>query len=257
MIHFRFILFAMSLVLGGLMSTSYAILPNVTLIADPQVLKIPIHDNHEPLVDLTKQTDIAYGPSPEIPNNKDYTFLRKTVYEQLKKASTHLPHGVHFCLYEGYRSLSLQEMLFNEHYAHIRAHHPDWSQEELFNETTKLVSPVVNQDQSKNIPPHSTGGAIDVYLIDDQGQPLDMGIHPKDWMQDKDGTLSFTDSKVISQAAKTNRALMSQVLEQVGFVNYPTEYWHWSYGDRYWAFVKKEPFALYGVSEPNSPNRNR
>ena len=38
---------------------------------------------------------------------------------------------------------------------------------------------------------------------------------------------------------------MSHALVNVGFVNYPTEYWHWSYGDKYWAFIKKQPFAIY------------
>ena len=108
------------------------------------------------------------------------------------------------------------------------------------------MSPVTNQDGSKNIPPHSTGAAIDVYLVDDHGKPLDMGIHPKDWMKDKDGRLSLTNSKIISDEATSNRQIMSHVLSKVGFVNYPTEYWHWSYGDKYWAFVKQQPFAIYG-----------
>jgi len=42
--------------IGVIMSSLYAVPPNVTLIADPAVLKIPIHDSHEELVDLTKQT---------------------------------------------------------------------------------------------------------------------------------------------------------------------------------------------------------
>ncbi len=31
-----------------------------------------------------------------------------------------------------------------------------------------------------------------------------------------------------------------------GLVNYPTEWWHWSYGDRYWALVTGAPHAPYG-----------
>jgi hypothetical protein len=38
------------------MSSCYAVMPNVTLIADRVVIKIPIHENGEPLVDFTKQT---------------------------------------------------------------------------------------------------------------------------------------------------------------------------------------------------------
>jgi D-alanyl-D-alanine dipeptidase len=29
-------------------------------------------------------------------------------------------------------------------------------------------------------------------------------------------------------------------------VNYPTEWWHWSHGDRYWAFVTGADAAFYG-----------
>lgn len=233
------------------MSTAYATIPNLTLISDPKVLQIPIHENHEPFVDISLQKIVAYGPSPEIPDNTNYIYMRKTVYEKLQEAQHQLPKGMHFCLYEGYRSISLQKMLFEQQYKKVKTSHADWSLTDLFNETTKLVSPVTNPDGSKNIPPHSTGGAIDVYLIDDDGNPLDMGIHPKDWMHDKEGALSLTSSELISPLAKDNRTIMSKALQAAGFVNYPTEYWHWSYGDRYWAYAKQQPFAIYGSSTPN------
>jgi D-alanyl-D-alanine dipeptidase len=217
----------------------------IILIADPKILAIPITDQHEPMVDLKCQTDILYGPSPEIPNNTDYTKLRKSVYEKLKQAQALLPNGYRFCLYEGYRSLSLQKMLFDTRVNKIKNQHPNWSEKAIFLETTKLVSPVINLDGSTNIPPHSTGAAVDVYLIDDRGKPIEMGIHPKDWMEDDDGSLSLTLSNIISAEAQKNRKLMSQVLLAVGFVNYPTEYWHWSYGDRYWAYHKKQANAIY------------
>jgi D-alanyl-D-alanine dipeptidase len=167
------------------------------------------------------------------------------VYDKLVAAQALLPDGLRFCLYEGYRSLGLQEKLFTTHYADMKKLHPAWTQDEIFIETTKLVSPVTNIDGSKNIPPHSTGAAIDVYLLDANGNAVDMGIHPKDWLQDHDGSLSLTDSKKISAVAQRNRDIMSQALTAVGFVNYPTEYWHWSYGDRYWAYQQQQDHALF------------
>lgn len=199
------------------------------------------------MVDLKTNSDIFYGISPEIPNNTDYTKLRKTAYDKLKYSQGLLPNGLRFCLYEGYRSIALQKTLFDHRYQKIKTLHPEWPHEEIFHETTRLVSPVINLDGSDNVPPHSTGGAFDVYLIDEQGLPVDMGIHPKDWMQDDDGSLSLTASQDISEEAKENRSIMCEVLAAVGFVNYPTEYWHWSYGDRYWAYYLKEPHALYGT----------
>ena len=32
-----------------------------------------------------------------------------------------------------------------------------------------------------------------------------------------------------------------------GFVNYPTEWWHWSYGDRYWALQSGQRVARYAT----------
>ncbi|NUT29743.1 MAG: dipeptidase, partial [Streptomyces sp.] len=32
-------------------------------------------------------------------------------------------------------------------------------------------------------------------------------------------------------------------------INYGTEWWHWSYGDRYWALQTRQPAALYGPAE--------
>ena len=218
----------------------------MTLIADPSVTSIPVIENHEKFYDLKKQKIIFLGPSPEIPNNQNYTFLRITVYQKLVEASHSLPHGIHFCLYEGLRSLSLQNQLFEAQYLRVKKQHPSWSPQQLFKETTRLVSPVINLDGSDNIPPHSTGGAFDIYLVDEKGHPLDMGIHPKDWIKDKDGKLSQTHSPWISKKAKKNRAIMIKALEKVGFINYPTEYWHWSYGDKYWAYVLNKPNAIYG-----------
>lgn len=219
----------------------------ILLIASQKILTVPIFENQDPLVDLLSQSKILFGESPEIPNNTDYTKMRKTVYEKLIQAQRKLPDGLRFCLYEAYRSLKLQEMLFNNRFSQIKSSHANWSESEIFLETIKMISPVINQDGSKNIPPHSTGGAIDVYLVDESGKPVDMGIHPKDWMQDLDGELSKTESDVISTRAQMNRKVMSAVLLEQGFVNYPTEYWHWSYGDRYWAYFQKNPRAIYGA----------
>ncbi|KTD44794.1 M15 family metallopeptidase [Legionella parisiensis] len=223
----------------------YIELDPILLIADPKIVTIPVIDNHEPMIDLVGLQEISYGPSPEIPNNTDYTKMRQSVYEKLKQAQLLLPKGLRFCLYESYRSLTLQKSLFDIRYEKVKNKHPGWSPEQIFTETTRMVSPVINQDGSPNIPPHSTGAAIDVYLIDEQGEAIEMGIHPKDWMQDLDGSLSLSDSEIITEEAKKNRKIMSHVLEAVGFINYRNEYWHWSYGDRYWAYYKQKPYAFY------------
>lgn len=219
----------------------------IVFITDKRVLAIPVKECKEPWVNLQEQSVIEIGPSPEIPNNTDYFYMRNKVYEKLVQAQTKLPSGLRFCLYEAYRSLELQKILYDGRYAKVKHAHPDWSHEDLHVETTRLVSPVVELDGTPNIPPHATGAAVDVYLLDENGDAIDMGMHPKDWQDDVDGSLSVTHSDAISETAQKNRDIMSKVLSEVGFVNYPTEFWHWSYGDRYWAYHTQQPYALYGM----------
>lgn len=217
----------------------------IVLIADPKVLAIPVRENHEALIDLRDQTAIVFGPPPIAPNNMDYTKVRKTIYDKLIEAQNKLPDGFRFCLYEGYRNLNLQQKIFQDRYNSLREENPSLSHEEIFIESTKFVSPVINLDGSVNIPPHATGAAVDVYLLDKNGKVVDMGIHLDDTYHDLAGTYCKTDSDAISEQAKKYRHMMSNVLLAVGFVNYPTEYWHWSYGDRYWAYQTHQPFAIY------------
>lgn len=218
---------------------------NITLLADPAVLAIPIHENHEPLMDLTQQKEIAYDRSAFDVNNPHYTKIRKSVYEKLKQAQMTLPKGFKFCVYQGYRSSVMQQQIFQERYKALSKANPKMTHEQIFTEATKFASPIINLDGTPNIPPHSTGGAIDVYLIDETGKAVDMGIRLDEAHKDLEGSYSKTDSQVISEQAKEYRKIMSKALKAVGFVNYPTEYWHWSYGDRYWAYQTQHKYALY------------
>ena len=61
--------------------------------------------------------------------------------------------------------------------------------------------------------------------------------------EDSNGACYFEAS--VSVEARSNRTVMAKALG-VGLVNYPTEWWHWSYGDRYWATATGAPAAIYG-----------
>jgi len=215
----------------------------IILISDIRICSVPIIENDESIVDLCKQNSISYFVRQDF--NPDYTKIRKTIYNKLIIAQNNLPKHLRLCLYEGYRNLKKQNSMFKTRFKQNRMLYKDWSFEEVFYETVKLVSPVFNIDGTLNVPPHSTGGAIDFYLIDYTGNHVDMGIHPEDAALDNDGSIILTNSQLISDTAKKNRELMNDVMISAGFVNYLTEYWHWSYGDRYWAYHKGEDHAIY------------
>jgi D-alanyl-D-alanine dipeptidase len=125
-----------------------------------------------------------------------------------------LPAGLRFLVVEGYRPPGLQRRYFENYAARLRAEQPGWSAEQIRSAASRFVSP-------PEIAPHSAGAAVDLTLADAEGREL------------------------ISQQARTHRAILGRALMTEGFVNYPTEWWHWSFGDRYWALITGAGNACY------------
>jgi D-alanyl-D-alanine dipeptidase len=93
--------------------------------------------------------------------------------------------------------------------------------------------------------PHVAGAAVDLTLVDSGGRELDFGT-PVDATPEQSGGACYFDAPQAGRRARANRELLAQVLRGAGLVNYPTEWWHWSYGDRYWALMTGAATAVYG-----------
>jgi len=102
-------------------------------------------------------------------------------------------------------------------------------------------------------PPHSTGAAIDVTLVDAAGQPVDMGgaidelsprSHPNYYASSDDPEQGHYHQQ---------RQLLHDVMVGAGFLRHPNEWWHFSYGDQMWAWLTNErlsqpsTIACYGA----------
>jgi zinc D-Ala-D-Ala dipeptidase len=61
-----------------------------------------------------------------------------------------------------------------------------------------------------------------------------------------------TFSENTTDIQRKNRLILLKAATQVGFVNYGFEWWHYSYGDKMWAFVKGKKEAIYGSVVPKS-----
>lgn len=90
-------------------------------------------------------------------------------------------------------------------------------------------------------PELSTGASFYVTLIDNQGTEVNMG-RKAHFLNNHE-----KQSEFLSEEAKFNRNLLNAVLSKVGFVNYPTQWWHWSYGDKYWCARTGANNAIYGI----------
>ncbi len=210
----------------------------IILISDPRVLEIPINEIGDPLVDLHDYPEIAID-NRKAKDSDSYFLVRKTIAEKLIEISQNLIDDLRLLVIEGYRPLSLQTKYFTRYSRELEIAHPDWDKEKIHNEVSKFVAP------PDIILPHSTGGAVDLTLVKDDGTELDMGTSLNvDPEESKNACFTFAAN--ISESAKKNRQALIDNMSKFGFVNYPSEWWHWSYGDRYWAYTKNKPPAIYG-----------
>ncbi|WP_434632782.1 M15 family metallopeptidase [Chromobacterium sp. CV08] len=210
-------------------------------LADPSLLDIPVAGHADPFVDLADYPDWAVDLSRSQIASRSPHFLkaRRAVAERLRDAARRLPDGLRLYVKEAYRPLARQQRSYDEHLARLRERRPELDEAQLLREASLYVAPPA-------VAPHPTGAALDLTLIDAAGMELDMGC-PFNADSEESGGACHTDSPGLSDQARANRAVLIRAMLDAGFVNYPSEWWHWSYGDRYWAAVSGAPAALYAV----------
>jgi D-alanyl-D-alanine dipeptidase len=209
----------------------------VVPLSDPRIAAVPVREGGEPLVDVRAAAPLLVDPRQADPAGA-YAHLRCGVVDRLVTAQSLLPRGIRLLIIEGYRPLATQERYYGEYRDQLRRAHPDWSAAALDEETSRYISPV-------GVAPHVAGAAVDLTLSGDDGTELRMGSEVNASPEASAGRC-YTDSADITPVARRNRDVLSHVLRAVQLVNYPSEWWHWSYGDRYWAVVSGAQTARYG-----------
>jgi len=216
----------------------------IVLINDPAVVAVPVVESGEALVDVrAARPALRLDPRHSDPAG-DYALLRSGIVGRLARAQAALPDGLHLLIIEGYRPPALQLAYFTEYSDQLRNEHPDWSEPMLTTMASRYIAP-------PDVAPHTAGAAVDLTLCDSRGLELDMGTQVNASPEDSQDACYFAAS--VPPAARANRDLLARVLGGVGLVNYPTEWWHWSYGDRYWAHARGAGQAHYAVLSSGSP----
>ena len=171
--------------------------------------------------------DMMY-PKLGMKNKIDKCYLVKEVYNKLLEASSYLPRGYSFKIWDAYRPFSLQKELYNKYSKKIENifNLDDYS----FDKKQEFINHFVAYPDKRYPPAHTTGSAIDITLIKD-GKDVDMGCSFDEfsvrsytnYYQDKD---SFIHN---------NRMILYNCMIKAGFTNIETEFWHYDYGNRSWA----------------------
>ncbi|RLV48385.1 dipeptidase [Nocardioides mangrovicus] len=200
--------------------------------ADERVSAIPVVDNGDKMVDV-RLGGIAYDGADEAG-----AWLRVGLARRLRVADLALGEDLRLLVREGFRPAALQEQYFERYRRGLLAADPSLSQESSVMLASRFISPPA-------VAPHVSGAAVDLTLADHLGQPLDLGTPIDATPEESEGACYFAAENV-GGTARQNRETLALALQSAGLVNYPTEWWHWSYGDRYWALSTGRPAAVYG-----------
>ncbi|MFC6086857.1 M15 family metallopeptidase [Sphaerisporangium aureirubrum] len=213
-------------------------MPEIVLLSDPRIAEVPVKECGEPLVDLRTLgavlVDLRLADAEGV-----FAHVRLSVADRLIAAQTRLPRDLRLLVVEGYRPAALQHRYFTGSVAAHLAENPGWDERRAYLEASRYVSP-------PEVAPHVSGGAVDLTLCTASGEELPMGTQVNATPPESDEAC-YTAYPGVSAEARRNRDTLGAALASAGFVNYPTEWWHWSYGDRYWAFTTGARFARYGM----------
>lgn len=166
-------------------------------------------------------------------------FARQAVAERLQRMRQALPAEYGMRIFDLFRSRATQLAIFEKIQNEVQNAHPDWNSDRVLAETKIFAAHP--DDAAFAVPPHNSGGAIDLTLTFD-GVPLDMGTS-FDVPSPRSATAFFEApysnkskmSKVHWLLIRRNRRILFNVMKAAGFTNYREEWWHYDLGDCLWA----------------------
>lgn len=187
-------------------------------------------------------------------NSVNKCLVREEVYEMLLDAAAKLPTGFRFKILDAWRPFNLQKELYEVYSDEIIRYfnlenHSDEHKKDII--SSFVSEPVFNKD----VPPvHTTGGAVDLTIIDSYGTELNMGTG-FDSFSEKAYTSYF--EKLDDFEIRDNRRLLYNIMTEAGFTNLPSEWWHYDFGDRFWAYYKETDALYKGVFSEEEINEKR
>ena len=172
-------------------------------------------------------------------NEKEYSpviKVRKQVLNRLNKADSYLKEfnsNYQLMVVYGYRSMEKQVKFFNRELNKYK---------KSFKDKLELYEFVHEKIAVPEVSGHPTGGAVDIVIYDmSKDKIIDFGTEVHDFNDCK----SYIYYPNITGHEQNNRLLLREVMMKAGFAPYDGEWWHFSYGDKEWAFYYKRNKFLY------------
>ena len=163
--------------------------------------------------------------------------VRRVIAYKLENVLDALPRNRTLIIYEAFRPRTRQWQLWNRTWARFSTTYPDMAHKDLHALCATLVADPGKAAGSG----HQSAAAIDTALGDAHGQMLDFGTAMQSFTAQ-----TATCASDISPEARHNRNMLLDIMHAQGLINYPAEWWHFSYGDRLWAQVTGHETAFFG-----------
>jgi zinc D-Ala-D-Ala dipeptidase len=212
--------------------------------------QVPIEECGEPLVAIPLQLFAIETPHPYMKCGADYSgkspyYLRQGVLDRVIQAQDQLQQlhpSWRLQIFDAYRPVEVQQYMVDYTFRQaVIERHLDLAKlskeevEKIWEDVYQIWA--IPSFDLETPPPHSTGAAIDLTLLDEDGNVVDMGS-PIDEMSARSRPGYFADtSQPLEQQYHQHRQLLQRVMTDVGFVRHPDEWWHFSLGDQLWAWL--------------------
>ncbi len=212
--------------------------------------RVKIVDCGEPLLLIPLDNFVIETPPPYEKLGADYGgispySLRSGVIDALLKASYNLdkikPHWK-IKIFDAFRPIQVQQFMVNYTFEclcldkNLDRNQLTLSEKNLiYEEVYKFWA--IASDNPHTPPPHSTGAAIDVTLVDEMGNIVEMG-GDIDEIGDRSHPNYYCNYESFPQKQyHESRKLLNEIMISVGFTRHPNEWWHFSLGDQMWAWL--------------------
>lgn len=216
---------------------TYADLKQV-LVSENNERFVSLNDLWVKIMIINNFSDLSIG-------NRSDIYVRETVWKLLKEIANDIfdKYKIDLVVTFWYRSLDIQRQRFLQRLQNISNDHFFEDPIDLYEEVHKTVA-------VPSVAWHPTWGAVDVLMVTSNDTVLDF------WHTIYDYSKSWyaTFTKDISEQARNNRIMLRSSMMDKWFAPFDGEYWHFSYGDREWAYYYDKPYAIYSQLNPGTIN---
>ena len=214
---------------------------------------IPIIECDEPLVKIPLEKFALESPHPyeklgaPYGNHSPY-FLREKVVDSLIQAQNYLQQlqpQWQIQIFDAYRPIPVQQFMVDYSFqqeSKLRGFTEAKISAKQRQEIWHMVDEIwaIPSLDEKTPPPHSTGAAVDITLVNERREVVDMGS-PIDELSTRSHPDYYAKSKdTQSINCHNNRQLLNSVMVHAGFQRNPREWWHFSLGDQMWAWLNNQ-----------------